>query len=63
MIILIEHPDHGRTHVYSNTELQAHIDMGWEVSEEKCPVLPPRFRIENDIVQFKRKPGRPKRDQ
>lgn len=34
--ILIEHPNHGRMHVYSQGELAQHIEWGWsEVSNEK----------------------------
>lgn len=35
MPILIEHPTHGRMHVYSDHELKAHQELGWyEVKPE-----------------------------
>ena len=61
MLILIEHPEHGRTHVYSNAELQSHIEKGWEVVEEHKPFTAPKFTVVDSIPEFKRKAGRPKR--
>lgn len=57
MIVLIEHPQHGRMHVYSQLELDRHKAMGWtpviEVVEKKENVIP--------IPIQKRTRGRPKR--
>lgn len=36
MTILIEHPQHGRMHVYSEFELKRHIEMGWHVVAAKA---------------------------
>ena len=38
MIVLIEHPNHGRMHVYSQLELDRHIKLGWSVVEEEKPI-------------------------
>jgi len=35
MPYLIEHPEHGRMHVYSALELQAHIAIGWKLVTDK----------------------------
>lgn len=34
-MILIEHKDHGRMHVYSQADLEVHQAMGWTVVPEK----------------------------
>lgn len=52
MIVLIEHPEHGRTHVYTDSELEAHKALGWFVVEPKKEEPKPE----------KKKPGRPKKD-
>jgi len=37
MTILIEHPEHGRTHVYTQDALKEHEAIGWRVVVvEKC---------------------------
>lgn len=46
--ILIEHPNHGRMHVYTQEELKRHESMGWGVVEDKpkaanvTPIRPQR---------------------
>ena len=36
LMILIEHPDHGRMHVYDNNEYRRHELLGWrKVNEPK----------------------------
>ena len=46
MPVLIEHPDHGRMHVYSPQELQRHILLGW--SEVKEPEPKPKLKPEQN---------------
>jgi hypothetical protein len=38
--ILIEHPQHGRMHVYHPDELKRHEAMGWHVVEDKPKAQP-----------------------
>lgn len=33
-MILIEHPEHGRMHVYNNIDLEAHLAIGWKPVDE-----------------------------
>ena len=44
MIVLIEHPNHGRMHVYSQLELDRHIKLGWHAVEEEKPPIKTRRR-------------------
>ena len=37
MLILLEHPKHGRTHVYSPLALEQHIANGWIAVDENKP--------------------------
>jgi hypothetical protein len=37
MTILIEHPQHGRMHVYSENELKRHEALGWKVVQTPKP--------------------------
>jgi hypothetical protein len=52
--ILIQHPEHGRTHVYNEPELAAHVALGWSVVPEKpapvvaAPVAPPPAPAQTD---------------
>lgn len=40
MTVLIEHPEHGMTHVYTSAELEAHEALGWRKVESPAPVAP-----------------------
>jgi hypothetical protein len=40
--ILIQHPEHGRTHVYNEPELAAHVALGWAA----VPINPAPTRAE-----------------
>lgn len=51
MIVLIEHPEHGRMHVYSILELERHQALGWSIVPEK--------REEQVVQQEVKKLGRP----
>lgn len=33
-MVLLEHPEHGRTHVYNDIELEFHLNEGWKPVEE-----------------------------
>lgn len=35
--ILIEHPEHGRMHVYTQDELKRHEGMGWREVKNSAP--------------------------
>ena len=53
--VLIEHPSHGRIHVYSQSELDKHLALGWKVVLQAVPP------IDNIIPIEKRQRGRPKK--
>ena len=37
MLVLMEHPQHGRTHVYSPLALEQHVANGWIAVDENKP--------------------------
>jgi hypothetical protein len=39
--ILIQHPEHGRTHVYNEPELAAHVALGWSEVPAPAPAVIP----------------------
>lgn len=53
MIVLIEHKQHGRMHVYSQLELDNHIQRGW------YPVIQEVQQV-NNVVPIKKR-GRPRK--
>lgn len=48
MLVLMEHPDHGRTHVYNNVEYEDHVKNGWRP-------------VETEAKEQPKKPGRPRK--
>ena len=36
-MVLIEHPEHGRTHVYTPEELKYHQERGWSAVINSAP--------------------------
>jgi hypothetical protein len=48
--ILIQHPEHGRTHVYNEPELAAHVALGWAVVPEKPAPPPTRDALRSAIM-------------
>ncbi|MGZ5053310.1 MAG: hypothetical protein ACXWAT_00045 [Methylobacter sp.] len=51
MPILIEHPNHGRMHVYNNTELEYHKTIGWSEVVDKPVVVKPNKSVDKPVVE------------
>jgi len=61
MIVMIESDTGGRMHVYSQLELDRHLNLGWRVVPEDQQYVK-LVQQEDNIVQLqKRQRGRPKR--
>lgn len=59
MIVLMAHPQHGRTHAYEHEEVERLKKLGWEPEE---PVATkPQAQEQAAVIIAGRKPGRPKK--
>ncbi len=61
MPILIEHPKHGKMHVYSPDELKKHESWGWFVVKPKEITHVVQEETTEEVVEIKKR-GRPRKE-
>lgn len=54
MIVKIEHPNHGQMHVYSQFDLDRHLEWGWRVMDDTPKGESKTKKNDSNIVQIKR---------